>query len=197
MNPFISLNEMREQVARMIYGDDWIGGLGDDEYELLREHGPRARAIKRTDGSTINLNHITKCSANPTKLDRAIGRQVRMEAQFITVDSWVQDNGFQVDPRHPADRRRFNAVLRAALKAAKPESAVRKRGTKAEILPRLVAAMSEDIAKERISISDFEALPDKELEARYEGKRERVRTARKQVLADLKKQLRQTPTKNK
>src|SRR5579871_3535182 len=144
MKETISLNEMRDRVARLLFGDDWIGGLSDDEYELLREHGPRARKIKRGDGSFIELNHIAKYQGT-AKLDRAIGRQVRMEAQFITVDSWIQDSGFPVDPRRAADRSQFNAALRAASKVAQSDVVKRKRGKKAEILPRLVAAMSDDI----------------------------------------------------
>jgi hypothetical protein len=191
MRKEISLNEMRERVARLIYGDDWIGGLTDSEYELLREHPLTSRAIVRTDGSTIHLDHIGRCPAgSATKLDRAIGRQARMSAQFVTVDSWIQNHGLLVDPRHPADRKSFNSIVRAESRNGKSAPIEEKRrGPKPKIFPRLTAAMRDDVSSGRLSLADLKAMPDKELEEMYQGKRERVRVARQWVVSQLKKQL--------
>jgi len=199
MRSTISLDEMRERVARLTYGDDWIGGLTDEQYELLRAHSFTARAIVRTDGSTIHLDHVRRCPAGlSAKLDRAIGRQARMSAQYVTVDSWLQDHGLPVDPRRAADRKHFNAIVRAASRNGKSAPIEeRRRGPKATILPRLVAAMKDDISSNQLSLGDLEAMPDKELESRYQAKRERVRSARLAVIGQLKNNYRQISAKNK
>ncbi len=51
MRKEISLNEMRERVADLLYGNDWIGELTDEQYDLLRKYPLRPREIVRTDGS--------------------------------------------------------------------------------------------------------------------------------------------------
>jgi hypothetical protein len=107
MKQTVSLDEMRERVARLMFGDDWIGGLTDEQYELLRAHAPAARPVVRSDGLTNYLEHVKCCPVSiADKLDRAIGRQARMGAQYVTVDSWIQDHGLPVGA---ADRKSFNA----------------------------------------------------------------------------------------
>jgi hypothetical protein len=183
MRTEISLGEMRERIARLIFGNDWIGGLTTDQYEMLQAHAPTARDILRSDGSTIRLDHAKRCSAGiADKLDRALGRRARMSAQYVAVDSWIQDHGLPVDPSRPADRKAFNALLRKEMSAARARPAEKQRGPKAQILPRLSAAMQHDLSSGALTRAELLALPDKELEARYGAKRERVRAARSAVL---------------
>ena len=73
---------------------------------------------------------------------------------------------------------------------------VRRRGPKAEILPRLTAAMKDDIANQKLSLDELEAMSDKELARRYSAKRERVRAARESVINEPKNNYRQIPRKN-
>lgn len=63
----------------------------------------------------------------------------------------------------------------------------RRRGPKAEILPRLTAAMNDDIENQKLSLDELEAMSDKELQGRYSAKRDRVRAARQSVIDELKK----------
>ena len=86
-----------------------------------------------------------------------------------------------------ADRKRFNGIVRAEALNMKSTPTERRRGPKAEILPQLIVAMKADIASGQLSQDDLAVMPDKELEARYQRKRDRVRTARQKVLAELKK----------
>jgi hypothetical protein len=194
MRQTISLDEMRERVAKLIFGDDLIGELTEEQYELLRTHAPAPRAIV---GSTHALDHARRCPAGlGDKLDRAMGRWSRMVAQYVTAESWMQDHGLPVDPRRPADRKAFNAAVRAEAKAMDHPAATKRRpGKKPEIFTRLVAAMTEDISSERLSLNEFEALTEKELEFKYLAKKDRIRAARASVLASHKKQYRQLPTK--
>jgi hypothetical protein len=55
----ISLNKMRDQAGRLIFGDDWIGGLTDEERKLL---GGRRRAVVIEHG-------------NKRLVERALGRE--------------------------------------------------------------------------------------------------------------------------
>jgi hypothetical protein len=182
----IFLNERRQRVGRLIFGDDWIDGLTDEQYELLRQYAPALRAIVRTDGVTNPLPHVAPC---PTgfcdRLDRALGRQFRMEAQYVTVDSWLQDHGF--DSVRPSDRKSFNALIKAEAKARASAPIERQRGPKATILPRIIAAMKDDISSGQLTLDALKTMSDKEMEAKYEARRERVRAARQTVLATAKK----------
>jgi hypothetical protein len=184
MTDHVSLNEMRERVARLIYADDWIGGLTDAEYELLREYvAPRTEL--RCDGAIVYL--VEPCPvAKRDRLDRAIGRQSRMEAQSFTVEEWLQDRGVPIT--RPAYRASFDALMQEAEKAKaaaiRAADARRRPGPKPEVVPRLIAAMQDDIGRGRISVDDLRGWPDKELEARYQGGRDSVRKARDIVLAN-------------
>ncbi len=183
MDPIISLNEMRERVGTRIFGASWIGGLTDEEYELVRDHGPYQRNVVRSDGSSISLNHIEPCSQRiARKLDSALGRRVRIDAQYVTVDSWIQDHGFPVDPAMPADRKEFNRVVREEFRIDKaPPIVARPRGPKAKILPRVIAEMEADLASGRLTNSELFELPYKELEIRYQASRERCNAALKRI----------------
>jgi hypothetical protein len=181
MKQTVSLDEMRQRVARLIFGDDWIGGLTDEQYELLRAHSPKAQPIVRSDGSTVHVEHVKRCPTRiAEKLDRAIGRQARMGAQYVTVDSWIEDQGL---PVASTDRKKFNEIVRSQAESLRPVPVERRRGPPPQILLRVIAAMKGDISGGLLSPHDLDAMPDKELEFRYQAKRERVRAARRAVLA--------------
>jgi hypothetical protein len=184
MRKEIGLNEMRERVARLIYGKDWIGSLTDEQYELLRAHAPAPRAVVRTDGSTIRLGHVERCpSTLAAKLDRAIGRQARMDAQFVTVDSWIQDHGFL---ERVADRAQFNRAIRKE-GPAKKSTTLARRGPKPKILPRVIAEMQADLEKGSLILDALKQLPQKELASRYSASRETTEKARATVVATARK----------
>jgi hypothetical protein len=63
----------------------------------------------------------------------------------------------------------------------------RRRGPKAKILPRLTAAIKDDIANQKLSLDELKAMPDKTLEGRYLAKRERIKAALLAVADELKK----------
>jgi hypothetical protein len=200
MKPTISLNEMRERVAELIFGDDWIRTLTDEEYELLNKYRFESRFIDRTDGSSVQLYHVKPYPRRlAAKIDRARGRALRLDAQWVTIDTWLQDHHLPVDPRRAADRKGFNAIVRAEARNAKSASKIeqRRRGPKAHILPRVIKAMKDDIANKQLTPDELRTLPDKELQAKYTASRERVRAARLAVIDGLKSNCRQIPTKNK
>src|SRR5262245_17830012 len=82
----IWLNEMRERVAELIFGDDWIRTLTDAEHELLLKYPLKRREIVRTDGSTVFLDHVEHYPRHlAAKIDHARGRAIRLEAQWVTI----------------------------------------------------------------------------------------------------------------
>jgi hypothetical protein len=182
----IFLDEMRERVARLIFGDGWIRTLTDDECELLRAYPLVSRPIQRSDGSTIRLDH---CGPVPrhlaSKIDRARGRQSRLDAQWVTIDTWLQDHGLPVDPRRSADRKAFMALLRYAARQRQKRMVinVRPRGRPAQIIIRVVAEMQDEIKAGALTHESLASLPEKELTARFSCSRDRARAARTQVLS--------------
>jgi hypothetical protein len=185
MRKEISLDEMRERVAGLIFGDDWIGSLTDEQYELLRLHPLQPRKIQRADGSCTRLDHVERLPARlAAKIDQARGKETRLQAQFVTVDSWLQDHGYSFDQRRSVDHQSFIALIRSEAskqkKAATP--ARRLTGPKPKIEPRIIADMDRDIAEGSLTREALEAMLEKELADRYQAKRERVRAARLKVL---------------
>jgi hypothetical protein len=47
--------------------------------------------------------------------------------------------------------------------------------------------MKHDVSEGNLPLDELEVMPDKELQDRYQAKRERVRAARSSVVADLRK----------
>jgi hypothetical protein len=184
----ISLNEMRDQIRRLIFGEDWIGSLTDEEHELLREHRFIVRKIERADGTSVVMDHAERLPPRiAAKLDRALGRAMRLQAQYTTVDSWLQDHGMLYWPDRAgniqADRRTFHALIRSERsKPTRRAPANRQRGPKAKILPRVMAAMENDLAERFVTPEELEEMPDKELTDRYKAERGSAREARKRVL---------------
>jgi hypothetical protein len=182
MRPTIHLNEMRQRVGRKLFGDNWIGRLTEEEAERWREHAPFFRNVIRSDGTTIPLSHINPLQGDlGSKLDRVIGRYVRLDAQYVTVDSWLQDHRLPVDPKLPADRSLFNSLLRREFFET-AETRPRPPGPRAKILPRIMAQMEAELNSGALSESDLEEMSEKEREARYKASRERCREAVKRVL---------------
>jgi hypothetical protein len=82
--------------------------------------------------------------------------------------------------KEPTPKKKRRETKSAPVKA-------RRRGPKAKILPRLTAAMKDDIANQKLSLDELKAMPDKTLEDRYSAKRERIKAALLVVADELKK----------
>jgi hypothetical protein len=187
LKPTITLNDMRTRVGGKLFGDDWIDDLTDDEYELLRDFGPKLEKVHRFDGSTIQLHHIKRVPpAMRSKIDRAIGRQVRKEAQFATVDTWLQKQGFfdslkggSLDNSWKlADRSLFNKLLREGFPEEKPtDNYPRTRGRRPEVRRRVIDAMQNDLVSGKISLDQLMDMKEESLVSTYSASRETCRLA--------------------
>ena len=184
MEKTITLNEMRERAAALIFGDDWIGSLSDQEHELLRRYPLIAREIHRTDGTTIKLDHAEPVPARlASKIDRARGRAMRLYGQFSTVDTWLQARGVFDYYGKTIDRKWFGGLIRTETsKQKKTGTPERRRGPKPQILPRVIAEMQRHIAEGKLTRAALAEMPDKELQYQFSASRDRVRAARAHVL---------------
>jgi hypothetical protein len=180
----ISLDDMREEVGLALFGSDWLGGkLSDHQWSLIRgPYGIRVRE-KMTAAGKRPLE-IARCPAQlAAKLDRAIGRAMRADAQNSTVDSWIEDHGLPVDPRNPANRATFSQLLRKWKKSPAVTTAPRRRGPKTGVCERIMAQMQSEIAEGKITRTALDEMLEKDLEPSYGASRDTCRKARKRVLA--------------
>jgi hypothetical protein len=183
----IALNEMRGQVAKLIFGDDWIGSLTNAEHEILRQRGFSPRKILRLDGTSVVLEHAQRLRSRvASKFDRAVGKAIRLQCQYVTVDTWLQDHGMlrgvdRAGNIH-GDRKAFRRLIRSETSKQAAAVSDRRQGPKPAILPRVKAAMENDLRDGKIRRDELAAMPDKELEGRYQARRGSVREARKRAL---------------
>jgi hypothetical protein len=187
MTETISLDEIHDRVGRLIYGSDYIDGLTDAEFELIRDHGPQERKTVFRSGDVERRNHIEPCPvALRGELDSALGRQARMEAQTTTINTELLHYGF------PAgcwiDRARFESFMRAEeAKKAKAEREVgrgRQYGKSPDLRLKVEAEMRADIAAGKISIGDLRG-HYKRLEGPYRAGKDTIIAACKNVLEQL------------
>jgi hypothetical protein len=178
----VTLDEMREIVGQKIFGVGWVGSLSDADYRLFNEHAPTRRPRGGVDVAHLNPTP-PKLTA---KLDRVLGKRIRQDAQYATVDSWIEDHGLPLDGKMPIERKAFQKICRDNF-SSKPAPTAGKRGPKATQRPRVVAEMIGHLRSRALTELQLRDLPNKEMEARYSAGRETCNLARKQVLLDWKK----------
>ncbi len=179
----LSLDKAREKVGNALFGSTWIGSLTDNEAALRSEH-LRLRDVPVLGGAgTVTLLHAEPCApGDAVKLYKAMGRFVWLVAQYTTVDTWLVERGFPVDPKKLIDHRALRQAIAKEQKSRSDKSGKRKTGPKAKEITRLLAAMKEEIPG-KLTEEALRNMPDKELMARFEGKRERCRAARDRYFA--------------
>jgi hypothetical protein len=181
----IKLNEMREVVGKAMFPADWLGGVTDEDWALIT--GPYGIKQGRTATPGGFPSEIAPCPSPKTAslLDRALGRHARTNAQYSTVDSWIEDHGLPVDPKKVVDRKAFKNILRANFRSATPQAKVA-RGRTAKLRPRVIADMIAHLESNSLTAALLGEMPDKEMEARYSAGRETCNLARRQALLDWK-----------
>lgn len=180
----LSLNQARERVGAILFGPTWIGSLTDNEAALRSEH-LRPRDVPVLGGTgMVSLLHAEPCSpGDAVKLYKALGRFVWLDAQYTTVDTWLADRGFPVDPKKPIDYRSLRQAIANEQRSRSGKSPKRKTGTKPKEMPRLLEAMKDKIRFGKLTEEALREMPDKELMAQFAGKRERCRAARDKYFA--------------
>ena len=180
----LTLNQARERVGAVLFGSIWIGSLTDNEAALRSEH-LRPRDVPVLGGTgMVSLLHAEPCSpGDVVKLYKALGRFVWLDAQYTTVDTWLADRGFPVDPKKPIDFRSLRQALANEQRSRSGKSPKRKTGPEPKEMTRLLKAMTDEIRIERLTDEALLEMPDKELMVRFVGKRSSCRTARDKYFA--------------
>jgi hypothetical protein len=152
----IFLDEMRERVGSKLFSSDWIGGSSKEDWDLIK--GPYGVKQSTTPTEAGFPSEIAPCPrATASKLDRALGRAIRMNAQYSTVDTWLAARGAQIDARRPHDRKDFNATMRKEF-GIEPKVAPAKRGPKSEVLARVIDEIEKDVADGKLTVDQLRKL---------------------------------------
>jgi hypothetical protein len=195
VKPTIHLDEMRERVGRAMYKEDWLAGafgvvdaFNEDWLLIKGPYGVKRRATPTAAG--IYPSEIAPCPRGKAKkLERALGRFARLDAQIQTVDSWLEAHGLSVDPRQPADRATFDTIMSSVFPNAPPA----RRGPKPEVMTRVLKEMEADVTEGRLTVDQLRKLKLKQLAERYAASISYVRDALRLFL----KPHEQTPKTNK
>lgn len=136
MRKGISLNEMRDLVGPLLFGDDLLGGPSAEDEAMLKAFGPI---------SYERPSDIAKCPLkNRPALDRALGRYWRRRHQGFTIDSWIESHGWALDLKSVADGASFNQALKLAGKSDNPR---RGAGRPPDVVSRAVADLRLALAR--------------------------------------------------
>jgi hypothetical protein len=166
----------------VLYGDDWIGDLTQNEITLLKAHGPRRE--RGADGS------IAPCpQKHRPALDRALGRELRANAQRGTVVDWLHDHGFIRVTSLVCDAVALSRAL-GRLRSAKGGAANGKGpgpGRPADKTLAAVAKMLAAIKDKRPAFSVFCDMSDKEISGMFSVGRSVARSARKLAVSEFSK----------
>jgi hypothetical protein len=82
MNGFLDLSEAIDRAGPVLFGGDWIGSLTEADVAILKKYGPLPHGQAR--------QSIARCPEKwSRRLDRVLGRDVRMVIQRATVLDWI------------------------------------------------------------------------------------------------------------
>jgi hypothetical protein len=177
----ISLDDMRERVGLAIFGADWLGEVSDEDWTLIKGPNGIKQSDRYTPDGICKFPAINPCPrALAPKLDRAIGRAARCEAQYSAVDTWMMNSSIGVATS--MDRKTFNAIMRNEFGPAPATAAPGQRGPKAKVLPRLMSEIESDLTSGKLTIDELRNTVVKKLAPRYNAKPSSFRAARMRYL---------------
>lgn len=186
MSDTISLNEMRQRVGRAKFGADWIGQPGNEDWDLLKgKYGIAGRTLPPIGPNSTHriVDEIDPCPSNMRqKLDSALGRWLRMTAQYSTVDTWLETHGWSMEPKARAKRDDFEKLLGQEL----PQKRLRgKVGRPGRLRDSVIAQMQYQIDHGLISPQSLSKTKQDVLAQEYGASRETVTKARAAVLKGI------------
>ena len=183
--------EAGQIVARKLFGDDWIGALSarDDklihdyvEIEPLHPEQPPAYSLR------YPVDRLRIGSAKPvpaalrTRLDRAIGRYLRMNAQRITVDKWLKKHG----PPAVFGSYDRNALLKALADIDAPvimPTAGQRSVVEAQVERAIRAALKDG----ELTEAEFTKMKLKDVSAQFGGGKDTARKVKNRILQHSQK----------
>ena len=180
-NEVIGVAEAHELVCREIFGDDWIEELTASEDKLIRDYGPKIEPL--IPAQAFRIGSVGPCpSASRERLDRAIGRYLRMNAQRIAAAEWLMRSG-------PAAH--FGTYDRVALLAAvknigrQPSSAIPGRGRRPDLGERVERDIRAQLRSGDLTLDKLTAMKLKTLGKKFECGKNTASKIKKRIIEQL------------
>lgn len=169
----ISLTEAIDHAGPVIFGPDWIDRLKPRDAAILEKFGPKPFGQPK--------QSIGPCPRQwQVKLDRAIGRDVRLVVQRATVLDWIFSARVMTSPNHcdPA------AIDRALSRYRPTKAGV---GAPPRVRHRVITSMLHDIHTGKMTLDSLEGLKEEALADMYGASRRTCKEALIFVKAEAKR----------
>jgi hypothetical protein len=187
---FISRDDARALVGKMLFGSDWIVKLTKEQSQLLSsEFGPKRRAVFQS-GVLVSTIDVYERPCPPElrdKFNAAVGYSERMRIQGTTVDDWIETVAGLECAKPFFNRANLNEAMKrhGELHREGGTGSARHRGPEPVERNRVAKGMRDMIAAGKLTLP---ALADLKEEAMVEmfsaGSRETARNARDLLLSE-------------
>lgn len=171
----LSISEAIDKAGQVLFGDDWINRLDRTDVKLLERHGPKPPGH--------SLQSIKRCPPHLSRrLDRVIGRDVRLGIQRATVLDWLF-SARVMSSRNNCDPAKLEQVLTHIRKGSE-------RRRRRPPVDRIAVAqkMLAEIRTGAVTIEDLDKMKQQALKDEYGKARKTCVEARKIALAEARHQ---------
>jgi hypothetical protein len=167
----LTLPEAIDHAGPVFFGSDWIDRLKPSDAKILAKFGPKPFGQPR--------QSIKPCPpASRAKLDRALGRDMRLVIQRATVLDWIFSARVMTTASH-CDQ----ATLQRALGRYRPATV----GAPPRVRYRLITQMLDDIRSGKTTAGKLEMLKEEALAEEYGASRKACKAARDDALAEARR----------
>jgi hypothetical protein len=167
----LTLPEAIDHAGPVFFGADWIDRLKPNDAKILAKFGPKPFGGPR--------QSIKPCPPRwRTKLDHALGRDMRLVIQRATVLDWIFSAHVMTTINH-CDQ----TALQRALGRYRPATV----GAPPRVRYRLIARMLEDIHSGKTTAVKLEMLKQEALKEAYGASRKACKAARADALAEARR----------
>jgi hypothetical protein len=176
---YIDVAEAIELASRKIFGDDWIKELLPVDDKLIQDYGPKIEPL--ISEQAFRVGSVGHCPpAYRTRLDRAIGRYLRMNAQRITAYEWLKRN----TPAAYFGSYDRDALMAALAKIDQPTPAKPGPGRRPDLAQRVERDVRANLSSGELTLQDFAGMKLKDIAAEYNCKINTASVVKSRILAD-------------
>jgi hypothetical protein len=186
----ISATAAIERAGPELFGTDWIGRLNDAEMHLLKRYGPQSHETTKG-GPRCYEFPLTVKPCPPTigaKLDRAMGREVRMNAQRAFVLHWLFSksliSGNATCSKAELVHALGNQRAQRPGQKTKNKDGGNRQGRPPILIESVAHMMLSHLRSGKLTRESLQGMTGKELEAIFDASRNTCFKARKIALAE-------------
>jgi hypothetical protein len=197
---FISREDARVLVGKMLFGSDWIAELTKEQRQLLgSEFGVKRKAVFQAE-VMVNTIDVYEKPCPPKHRDRfnaAVGCSERMRIQGTTVDDWIETVAGLDCTKPFFERPNLDEAMKRyrELQSDTAGGVARRPGPEPVQRDRVAKTMREAITTGKLTIAALKAEKEETLASDYSAGRETVRNARNLVVSEFAETAaRATPT---